>query len=133
MYAYVNERMEFLNSSNDWLSKFPKAYIFYTGLGVFAVFNLLINVGINMFKNAEGYDERSLLFKNQEHKERLLMWFAYLLAGINFLISCVIFYLGLIQINEMNDKMQYIFLPITGLLVLLGVILGLLVAIFRKE
>lgn len=132
MYGYVDDRMEFLTKSHDWISKTPKAYFFYFGLGFFALFNLLINLGISMYKRAEGFDENSKLFKNKEQKRKLLVWFTYFLVGVNFLISCIIFNLALIRINEVNDRLQYIYIPTIGLVVLLGITVGLLVAISRK-
>lgn len=132
MYGYVDDRMEFLNNSQDWISTTPKAYFFYFGLGFFAIFNLLINVGISVYKRAEGFDAKSILFKNKKHKRKLLVWFTYFVAGVNFLISSIIFYLALIRINEVNDRSQYIYVLALGLVVLLGITIGLLVAISRK-
>ena len=68
-YAYVENRLGFVNEAEFWLEKTPKSYIFYTGLGIFALFNLLMSVGLSMFKNAQGYDDKSWLFKNSLHKE----------------------------------------------------------------
>ncbi|MCK5104673.1 MAG: hypothetical protein KAQ62_02930 [Cyclobacteriaceae bacterium] len=132
MYAYASDRLNFLNTSQDWITELPKAHIFYFGLGVFAIFNLILNVGISMYKNTKGIDNRSILFKSKEQKERLLMWFTYLLAGINFLITSIIIYLAFVKINGVTGSSYYVYIPVTGLIILVGIVVGLVSALIRK-
>ena len=132
MYAYATDRANFLNTSPNWITELPKAQLFYVGLGVFAIFNLVMNVGISMYKNAKGIDNRSLLFKSKEQKRKLLLWFTYVWAGINFLIASVIIYLALIKINEVADISEYVFIPVIGLLSLVAILIGLIGALIRK-
>jgi len=132
MYAYVNDRMDFLNHSQGWLMNVSKSYFFYGALGVFAVFNLSLNVGLSIYKSAEGYHENSLLFRNKLQKDRIIMWFTYLLAAINLLITCSIIYVAFVRINEVNNQMDYIYIPGFGLLILIGIVVGLIAAIFKK-
>jgi len=132
MYGYVNDRMDFLITSQNWMIKLPKAYIFYAGLGIFALFNLTINAAINMYKSAEGINKNSFLFRDFEHKQRMLFWIISLQAGINLLISCMIIYMALIRINEVSNKMEYIYIPTFGLVVLSGILVGILLTVFKK-
>ena len=132
MYAYVNDRMEFLNHSPGWLMNVSKSHIFYSALVVFAVFNLLLNVALSIYKSADGYDENSLLFRSKLQKERLIMWFTYLLAAINLLIGCSIIYVAFIRINDVNNHMDYIYIPGFGVLILIGVVAALFTTILKK-
>ena len=132
MYAYATDRVNFLNTSPNWITELPKAQLFYVGLGVFAIFNLVMNVGISMYKNAKGIDNRSILFKSKEQKRELLMWFTYVWAGINFLIASVIIYLALIKINEVADISEYIYFPVIGLLSLVAILTGTIGILIRK-
>ena len=132
MYAYATDRTNFLNTSPNWITELPKAQFFYIGLGVFAIFNLVMNVGISMYKNAKGTVNRSFLFKSKEQKRKLLMWFTYIWAGINFLIASIIIYLALIKINQVADISEYVYIPVIGLLSLVAILIGLIGALIRR-
>lgn len=132
MYAYATDRTIFLNASQNWITEMPKALLFYVGLGIFAIFNLVMNVGISMFKNAKGTDKQSILFKSKVQKKNLLMWFTYFLAGINFLIASLIIYMALIKINEVADISEYVYIPAIGLLGLIVILIGLIRAMANK-
>lgn len=132
MYAYSPENGTIINTSQDWMINLPKAYIFYIGLSTFAIFNLVMNVGINMYKNTRGVDARSILFRNKEQKKLLHMWLTYFLAGINFIITSMVLYVALIIINEVADTSRYIFIPVVGLTILLVSVVGLIHAIIKK-
>ncbi len=132
MYAYSSDEMDFINNSKNWITELPKTLIFYFGLGIFAIFNFTFIVGIGMYKNVQGVDEMSILFKSKEQKQRLLMWFTYLWAGINILITSIIFYLALSKIHKVNDISEFLYLPTIGLLVLAFVFIGMVFALFKK-
>jgi hypothetical protein len=132
MYAYTTDRPDILNVTGNWLIGMPKAHIFYYGLGTFAIINMVMNYWINMYKNVKRFDEKSLLFRSKQHKEILLMWFTYLLAGTNFLIATTVTYLALIKINEVSSTAGYVYIPLVGLILLTGIIISLISAIFRK-
>lgn len=131
-YAYASDRLNFLYESDNWIIQIPKSYIFYSGLGFFALSNLLMNVGILMYKNADGLSEQSIFFKSKIKKQKLLTWFAYMIAGVNFFVTTIVLYITMVKINELAGDTEYIFLPMIGLLILTGIIVGLLVEIGRK-
>lgn len=132
MYGYSPENGNGMNTSQNWLASLSKAHLFYIGLGVFAIFNLVMNVGISMYKNSKGIDTKSVLFRSKEQKEMVLMWLTYFLAGINMLIMCMMFYVALIKINEVTDTSALIFIPFVGLIILVSAIIGLIHAIIKK-
>ena len=132
MYAYANDRLNFMNPSPNWITELPKAQLFYVGLGVFAILNLVMNVGISMYKNAKGIDNRSILFKSKEVKKKLLMWFTLFWAGINFLIASIITYMALIKINDVTNISEYVIIPIIGFLSLIAILIGLIGTVVRK-
>lgn len=131
-YAYVDNRLGFINEADSWFETSPKTYIFYSGLGIFALFNLLMSVGLSMYKNAQGHDEKSWLFKNAMQMERVSIGMIYLLIGINFMISTVTIYLALIRINGMSNEADYIYWPLFGLLILIITVVNLVLAIAKK-
>ena len=132
-YAYVDQRMGFITESDDWYISLSKSVVFYTGLAFFAVFNLLMNAALNMYKRADGYDENSLIFKSEFQKENIQFWMIYLTAGINVLISCMILYLAMIRINEVSSDTDYLYLPIFGLTIMVVIVIGLFRAINKKS
>ncbi len=132
MYAYASDDMDFMNASNNWIAELPKTLIFYFGLGIFAVFNFTFIAGIGMYKKVQGIDEKSILFKSKEHKQRLLMWFCYLWAGINVMITSIILFLALSKIHNVADISNFIYLPAIWLFVLTVVFIGLIFALFKK-
>ena len=131
-YAYVDNRLGFMTNSHAWYFDVSKSVIFYSGLAVFALFNLVMGIGINLYKNARGYDEKSLLFKSEMQKEAIHFWLITLITSINFLIACSILYLAMIRINGITSNTDYIFLPAVGLVALIVAIIGLLVAFTKK-
>ncbi len=132
MYAYTSENISLLNSSVDWLKGLSKSHVFYIGLALFAVFNLLMHGALNLYKSAEGYDESSILFKNAGKKATLAMRFTFLLAGINIFFTSVIIYIAMISINEVKSNTDYLSIPFIGMLVLLGFLIGLIVTLIKK-
>lgn len=132
MYAYSSDRLNFLNESKDWISEVPKSSIFYAGLGLFALFNIPMHIGINMYKNVEGIDERSVFFKSKNHKEKLLVWFTYMLAGVNVFITSIVLYLAMLKINEASFDSDYVYIPFFGMIILIAPFVGLIAALIRK-
>ncbi len=132
MYGYSPENGNNMNASQNWLSSLSKVHLFYFALGAFAMFNLIMNVGISMYKKSKGVDLKSFLFRSKEQKESILMWLSYFLAGINTLIASLLIYLAMIKINEATDASAYLFIPIMGLTILAVSIIGLIQAIIKK-
>lgn len=131
-YAYVEDRLGFMTNSQDWFVAATKSAIFYSGLGIFAVFNLIMGLSINLYMNAQGYDKNSWLFKSELQKEVIRFWLIYLTASINFLITCFILYIAMIKINGMTSNTDFVFLPIAGMVAMLISVIGLLVAFAKK-
>lgn len=132
MYGYGTDVHSIRPLGNSWLAGASKAGIFYAGLGIFGVFNLLMNWGIKMYREADGFDGK-LLFRNESQKAKLMVWLTLLLAAINFFISAIVAYLGFIKIDGVSAERQYIYLPVIGALVLIVAISGLVVALFTRQ
>jgi len=132
MYAYSTDSSDHLNTTRDWLTGMPKAHIFYFGLGIFAIINLAMNFWINMYKKVKEIDEKSILFRSKRHKERLLMWFTFLLIGTNFQIASFVTYLAVIKINEDSAASGYAYIPAVGFILFAGILIGLIRALFRN-
>ena len=132
MYAYTADRSGIAGLKDGWIYSISREYVFYAGLGTFAIINLAFNYWINAYKKVKGIDERSYLFRSKLQKERLLLWFTYLPAGLNFLLTTIVGYIALININEASTTSGYIYLPVTGLIVLAVIIVGLASAFFKK-
>ena len=132
MYAYSSDRLNFLNESQDWISDMPKSSIFYAGLGLFALFNITMHIGINMYKNVEGIDERSVFFKSKQQKEKLLIWFTSIIAGVNVFITSIVLYLAMLKINEASVDSDFVYIPLVGMIILIAPFVGLIAALIRK-
>ena len=132
MYAYSSDRLNFLNESQVWISDVPKSSIFYAGLGLFALFNITMHIGINMYKNVEGIDERSVFFKSKQQKEKLLIWFTSIIAGVNVFITSIVLYLAMLKINEASVDSDFVYIPLVGMIILIAPFVGLIAALIRK-
>ena len=133
MYAYGTDEHTILPEEDTFLSGISKNTLFYAGLSVFAVFNLVVNWGIKVYRAAEGFDENSLLFRDEFHKERNLFWLTLLLASVNILITSVMTYIAFIKIDGPSAQGGFLYMPIVGGLLLLVSIVGTLTSIFRKK
>ena len=132
MYGYATDKLDVMNPEIESVTSLSKAHIFYAGLGLFVLFNLVMHVILHMYKSAQGFDPKSYLFKNKLHKARIIVWITYLLAGINIFLTTIITFVALAKINEATGTTPLIYFPIVGFCILIFIIIGLLVAIFRK-
>ncbi|MHC1599166.1 MAG: hypothetical protein ACXQT0_06310, partial [Candidatus Methanofastidiosia archaeon] len=80
----------------------------------------------------EGIDERSVFFKSKNHKEKLLVWFTYMLAGVNVFITSIVLYLAMLKINEASVDSDFVYIPLVGLIILIAPFVGLIAALIRK-
>lgn len=133
MYAYATDDHNIRPASEDVLSGISKTTLFYYGLGVFGVFNVLMNWGIKVYREATGYDKSSRLFKNESHKARILFWLTLALAAINLLITSVVTFVAFIKIEGISAQTAYLPIPIIGLILLFVVLTGLLISVFRNK
>lgn len=132
MYAYGSDDHSVLVLEQGWLSDISKATIFYTGLIIFGVINIIFNWWIKMYKETRGYDDKSLLFKNEYHKAGMLVWFTSLMAAINIFISALILYIAFIKIDGISAEGRFIFIPVAGLLFLVLVVVVGAISALRK-
>ena len=132
MYGYVEDRVNFLTNSNDWFNGIAKDHLFYGALVTFAVCNLILNIGLSMYKSSEGYSYKLSLFKTKELKEKLIMLFTYLIAGVNILLASILLYVTLFRINNDSDPLDYIYFPAFGILALTGILAAIIITLFKK-
>lgn len=133
MYAYGADDHNVRPAAEDVLSGISKTTLFYYGLVIFGVFNVLGNWGIKVFREATGYDKNSRLFKNETHKARILFWLTLTLAAINLLITAAVTFIAFIKIEGVSAQTDYLPIPIIGLTLLLVVLIGLLISVFRNK
>lgn len=133
MYAYGADEHSIRPQSFDILGGISKTTIFYYGLAIFGVFNILVNWGIKVYRDAIGYDNNSRFFKNEKHKARILLWFTLTLAAINMLVASVVVYIAFIRIEGASAQTDFLHLPIIGLALLVIMIVGLLISVFRDK
>jgi len=133
MYAYGSDEHSVGSTSGGFLPNISKATIFYTGLGVFAIFNILMNWGIRVYRDATGFDPASRFFRSETHKAGILFWLTLVLAALNFLLSFMLAYIGFIKIEGFSAQQDYIAMPFIGVSLFFVVLIGLVAAIFRKE
>ncbi|NJN26271.1 MAG: hypothetical protein HC819_09985 [Cyclobacteriaceae bacterium] len=131
MYAYSAGPDAIIADTSNWFSTIDKALIFYVGLGVFALFNIMMYTAIYMYRNQ--IDRlNDYLFKNKKSKERILLWMNYLVSGINLCLVSIVLYIAFAKINELSDATALRYLPIAGLLFLIVSATGLVVAVVKK-
>jgi ABC-type polysaccharide/polyol phosphate export permease len=133
LYAYGADEHNIRPSTGDWLEDISKTALFYYGLAIFGVFNVLVNWGIKVYREAVGYDQNSRLFKNEMHKAGILFWLTLTLAVINILIASVVTYMAFIKIEGVSAQTDYLHIPVIGLSFLLIAIIGLLISVFRNK
>ena len=121
MYAYGSDAHSVNIPDQSWFSEVSKTVIFYTGLIIFGIVNIIFNWWIKIYRETDGFDARSLLFKSAYRKSAMLVWFTALMAAVNFFISTVIIYVAFIKIDGISAESRYFFIPVAGLVLLLMV------------
>jgi len=133
-YAYVDDRLDFVHdSSSSIIDRTSKSIVFYVGLAIFAVFNLIANALLGVYRNAQSYNRNTVLLKSEIHKERVLLWIIYLIVGVNTSIASFIIYLALLRINNPDSDNSYIYILVFGIVVVVATFVGLIAAIFKKS
>ncbi len=130
-YAYSPESNR-LNVEISWIFEYSRTTLFYVSLAVFALFNLIMNYSLNMYQNVRGTVQRSLFFRSEHRKLRMLVWLNYFTAGANFLFTSLVLFIALSRINEVTDLSVYLFIPLIGTGIFSIIFVGLVVAVFRK-
>lgn len=133
MYAYGTDSNVIRESSDVVLQSIPKSTLFYGGLAVFAILNLLMNLGLKMYREAKGVAENSIFFKSEEKKQRLQLWFTANIASINCLLASVYAYVGFIKIDGESAIEGYLQIPLVGLVFFLISIVGLVLVIYSGK
>lgn len=130
MYAYGSDTHSVKIPDQSWLSEISKTTIFYAGLIIFGIINIIFNWWIRLYRDADGFDARLLLFKNEYRKSAMLVWFTSLMAAVNFFIAAIITYIAFIKIDGISAESRYFLIPIAGLaLLLLVAVSGILLAL----
>jgi hypothetical protein len=133
MYAYGTDEHSIRPQEYGLIEGFSKTALFYYGLVIFGVLNILANWGIKVYRDVIGYDMNSRFFKNEMHKARILFWLTLTLTAINLLIASVVAYIAFIRIDGASAQTDYLHLPIIGLALLVIVLIGLLISVFRDK
>jgi fatty acid desaturase len=133
MYAYGMDGHTVEVKKESWLDTVDRSTLFYYGLGIFAIFNFIMNWGIRVYRDAQGNMDGSIFFKSESHKAGIVFWLTLLLATINFFIALIITYIGFMRIQGEEVGSTYFALPLLGLILLLTAVIGLVYAIFRKN
>ncbi len=132
-YAYVSDATSRAVENDFYLMQLPKGLIFYSMLALFAVFNILMNMGIRMYRESRGADGNSRLFYSKNQKEAILMWTNLLVAGFNMLLSGLLIYVGFMRIVEMASVGGQIFIPVLAILLFLVPLSGLGYTLFTRR
>jgi len=132
MYGYSTDKVDFIYSDPDWFTDLTKTYFFYAGLGIFVLFNLIMHSMIYLYKNTQGLDPKSFLFRSKKQKRNVLLWLTYLLAGINFFLTTIVVFIALAKINEVSGQSALMYIPLAGFIFVFGIFIGLINAVIRK-
>ena len=131
-YGYSEGQTSFLNSGDHWIVTMPKAYIFYSGLLIFALVNVLLNVAISIHKGAAGVNSNSLFHKSEKQKDKVNIGLTYLLTAANVMISMSALYIAFLRINGQKGNFDHVQFPIFGMVVLVAAVGNLVMALRSK-
>lgn len=132
-YSYASDAIGRSITHDYYILQLPKSLIFYSMLVLFAVFNIIMNVTVKLYKDAKGEDQSSKLFFSGYQKEVVVFWATLTIAGFNTLLATFLFYVGFTRIEEMAAMTSYIAVPVLGILCFLIPFTGLIVTIFTKR
>lgn len=132
MYGYATDKVDSLFSDPDWFTDISRAYFFYVGLGLFVLFNVVMHIVIYIYKNTNAVDANSILFRSKKQKGDILVWLTFLLAGINTFLTTIIVFIAFAKINEISGQSSLMYIPLAGFIILFGIFIGLVSAVFRK-
>lgn len=131
MYAYTSGK-ENLGSTHGWFFELSSKQIFLFGLTVFAIINIVMSLGINTYKNAQIKDGNSVVFKSEEKREKLLMWFTYVAASVNVLIATIVAFLALVKLNEGANISGLALLPTAAMVLFIVACFGVFRLLTQK-
>ncbi len=132
MYGYATDKVDSVFSDSDWFTDISRAYFFYVGLGLFVLFNVVMHIVIYIYKNTNAVDANSILFRSKKQKGDILVWLTFLLAGINTFLTTIIVFIAFAKINEISGQSSLMYIPLAGFIILFGIFIGLVSAVFRK-
>ncbi len=135
MYAYGSDAHSASPAMTNWATSFSKSFIFYLGLTIFGVINILFTWWIKSYRDTNTFDGWSFLFKSEAQKSWLLIWFTLQLAVFNFLLASVIAFIGFVRIEGVAAESKFFFIPVIGLALFILVLVGgafLILNSFRK-
>ncbi len=103
---------------------FSKGNLFYWGLGLFIVVNVLAGLTIYYIKKQTSSVKKLSL-------EKILFWLSLTISGMNFFLLLIFSFVGFINVEGVSNPENYRFLPVVGVIILLFSLLGLIVTLFR--
>jgi hypothetical protein len=102
-------------------------------LTLFAVFNIIMNVAVKLYKDAKGEDRSSRLFFSAHQKAVVTFWTTLTIAGFNVLLAAFLLYVGFIRIEELSALTGYIAIPVLGIIFFFVPFSGLIVTLLTKR
>ncbi len=131
MYAYTSGK-ENSGADHGWFFELSSKQIFFFGLAIFAIFNLVMNMAISTYKNSQIKDGNSIIFGSEEKKEKLLLWFTYVSASVNVLIATIIAFLALVRLNEQANISGLAMLPTAAMILFIVACFGVFRLLIQK-
>lgn len=132
MYAYTSG-LNGGENTHGWFFELSSKQVFFFGLAVFAIFNLVMNMGISTFKNTQVKDGNSMVFRNEEKREKLLMWFTYVAASVNVLMATIIAFLALVKLNGQANISGLALLPTAAMILFIVACSGVFRMLIQKQ
>jgi len=132
-YGYASDAIGRSITQDYYILQLPKSLIFYSMLGLFAAFNIIINIALRMYKETRGEDRSTVLFYSTHQKNVVIFWATLTIAGFNALLAAFLFYVGFVRIEEMAAMTGYIAILFLGISCFLVPFSGLIVTLLTKR
>ena len=133
LYGYGTDNNQITVGEQGKFWSLPKATLFYSGLIVFGLLNILTSFGIKIYRDSSGQDTRSLLFRSEEQKANVLVWLTFSAAAVNVLLATTMVFIAFIKIDGLDSAFQYAYIPLLGIVLFVAAIVGLLISVFQKS
>jgi len=132
-YSYASDAIGRSITEDYYILQLPKSLIFYSMLILFAVFNIIMNLAVRLYRDAKGEDQSSRLFFSAHQKVVVTFWATLTIAGFNALLATFLFYVGFVRIEELAAITGSIAIPVLGIISFLVPFSGLIVTLLTKR
>lgn len=132
-YSYASDAIGRSITHDYYILQLPKSLIFYSMLTLFAVFNIIMNVAVKLYRDAKGEDRSSRMFFSAHQKEVVTFWATLTIAGFNVLLAAFLLFVGFIRIEELSALTGYIAIPVLGIILFFVPFSGLVVTLLTKR